>query len=303
MTVALYPAFERLSVVFGDRRALAATLLTLFGLLIVVGPVTWFGIDLVEVSKRLIAKLNSGELSIPRPSEAIKDWPLIGQQLFDYWTLASTNLRSALAPIFPQMRPLGEKLLEVASSAGIGSMKFLVSVVVMGFLFLPGPSLVAAGKDLAFKIDKARGVGFVELAGATIRAVSRGVIGISLLQAVVSGIGLSLTGVPGASVLTLIILVLGIVQIGPGIVAIPVVLWGWATMPIMPALALTVCMGTVSFMDGFLKPFFLGHGLTTPTLVTFVGVIGGILAHGIIGLFIGPIVLAVAWNSRGSVDT
>ena len=244
----------------------------------------------------MIARLNSGRLAIPRPMESIKDWPLIGPPLYDYWSLASTNIKSALLPLLPQLQPFGETLFETAGSAGIGTLKFLLSVIVMGFLFPPGRSLVATAENLAAKIDRAHGVGFVKLAGATIRAVSRGVIGISLLQAIVAGAGMSFAGVPGASLLTLAILVLGIVQIGPGVVALPVVIWAWTTQPPMSALALTLCMGAASLMDGFLKPFFLAHGLATPTIVTFIGVIGGILAHGLIGLFVGPIVVAVAWN-------
>jgi predicted PurR-regulated permease PerM len=210
--------------------------------------------------------------------------------------LASINARGALTPFLPQLQPLGEKLIEAVSSAGVGTVKFLMSVIVMGFLFLSAPTLVAAAESLALKIDKAHGVSFVELGGATIRAVSRGVIGISMLQSILAGLGMFLAGVPGASLLTLCILILGILQVGPALVSVPVVLWAWTTLPTASALALTACMTAISLSDGLLKPFFLSHGLTTPTIVTFVGVIGGILAHGIIGLFVGPIVVAVAWN-------
>jgi predicted PurR-regulated permease PerM len=182
--------------------------------------------------------------------------PIVGQQLYDFWALASTNARSALAPILPQLRPLGEKLIEAVSSAGVGTLKFLVSVLVMGFLFLYARSLVAIAENLAGKIDKAHGARFVDLAGATIRAVSRGVIGISLLQAVAVGIGMSLASVPGASVLTLLVLILGIVQIGPGLVTVPVAIWAWTQMPPASALGLTICLVAVSLADALVKPFF-----------------------------------------------
>jgi predicted PurR-regulated permease PerM len=296
MAVALYPAFEWLALMFGGRPRMAATTLTCLSLLLVVGPVTWLGIDLIEASTRIIDNASNGQLTVPPPVESVKEWPLVGQPLYDFWSLASTNARSALAPLLPQLRPLGEKLIEAVSSAGVGTLKFLVSVFVTGFLLLYATSLVAVADDLAGKIDKAHGVRFVALAGATIRAVSRGVIGISLLQAVVAGIGMSLVAVPGASVLTLLVLILGIVQIGPGLVTVPVAIWAWTAMPAAPALGLTICMAVVSLSDALVKPFFLSHGLTTPMIVTFIGVIGGILTHGIIGLFVGPIVVAVAWN-------
>lgn len=296
LTVALYPVFDWLAAVLGGRRGLAAALITILGLLVVIGPVTWLGLGLIDGLKALIDHLDSGRLSIPRPSETVRDWPLVGPQLYEYWTLASTNVRSALTYLLPQLKPVGEILLNAASNVGTWTLQFLVSVIIAGFLFSPGPHLVTATKTLALKIDSTHGERFVKLSGATIRAVSRGVIGMSLLQAVLGGIGMSLAGVPGASFLTLAILVLGIIQFGPLIIVAPLLVWSWITMAMGPALAFTACMATVIFLDSFLKPFVLARGLTTPMLVTLIGVIGGIIAHGIGGLFVGPVVLAVAWD-------
>jgi predicted PurR-regulated permease PerM len=294
LTVALYPVFNWLAAALGGRRRLAAALMTIAGLLVVIGPVAWLGLGLVDGLRALIERLGSGKL-IPPPSETIKDWPLVGQQLYDFWTLASTNLRDALAYLLPQLQVIGQFLLDTVSSAGMGMLTFLVSVIIAGFLFSPGPALVVGMKKITLRIDPMHGEEFVELAGATIRAVSRGVIGISLLQSVVGGIGMLLAGVPGASLLTLGILVLGLIQIGPFLIVAPLVVWSWLTMTTGPALAFTACMAVVSIMDQ-LKPFLLAHGLTTPKLVTFIGVIGGVLAYGIAGLFVGPVVLAVAWD-------
>jgi predicted PurR-regulated permease PerM len=296
MTVAIHPTYVQLAKALRGRHALAAVCLTVLGLLVVVGPVTWLGIDLVEFLGSAIPKLRSSHWLVPKPSESVKDWPILGPQIFDYWTLASANIRSALAPALPQLEPVGAKLLAMAGSAGLGTAEFLVSVVVMGFLLMHDSFLLSSMKTLALKIDRAHGEKYLATAGATIRAVSRGVIGISLLQAVVGGIGMSLAGVPGASLLTLAILILGIVQIGPGVVTTPVMVWAWLSMPPLGAAALTLCMGLVSLSDAFVKPFFLSRGLTTPTVVTFIGVIGGMLSHGIIGLFVGPIIVALAWN-------
>ena len=260
LTVALYPAFNWLAGVLGGRRGLAAALITILGLLVVLGPVTWLGLGLIDGLKTLVEQLELGKID-SAASETVKAWPLIGQQLYDFWTLASTNVRSALTNLLPQLQPLGEILLDTVSSVGTGMLKFLASVIIAGFLFSPGPLLVVATKRLALRIDATHGEKFVELAGATIRAVSRGVIGISILQAVVGGIGMSLAGVPGASLLTLAILVLGIIQIGPLLIVAPLVVWSWTTMTTGPALALTACMATVSFIDNFLKPFVLTRGL------------------------------------------
>jgi len=296
LTVALYPVFNWLTAALRGRPRLAALLITVAGLLIIVGPATWLAVGLVESLPGLTARIERGGLTIPPPWESVKDWPLIGQQAYDYWLLASSNIGGVVSSLLPQLKVVGEFLLGAASKAGAGTLVFLVSVVITGFLFTRGPNLLAATKTLARRVDPEYGETFVSLAGATIRAVSRGVIGISLLQAIIGGVGMSLAGVPFASVLTLGILLLGIVQIGPLVIIVPLAVWGWMELSTAAALAFTVCMAAVYVVEALGKPFVLAHGLTTPTLVIFIGVIGGILEHGIPGLFAGPIVLAVAWE-------
>jgi predicted PurR-regulated permease PerM len=295
LAVALYPIFDGLTAALRGRQRLAATLVTITGLLVVIGPVAWLGIGLIDGLENLIARLNSGKL-VPPPPDVVKDWPLVGPQLYDFWSLASTNLRSALASVLPALQPIGQFLLGTASNAGTWMLTFLVSVITAGFLFSSGPRLASATKTFALKLDSKRGEEFVKIAGATIRAVSRGVIGVSLLESVVGGIGVALAGVPFASLLAVGILVLGIIQVGPLIIVLPLIVWGWFSLTTAGALAFTACMAMVSAIDNLLKPFVLTRGLTTPTLVTLIGVIGGVLTYGVAGLFVGPVVLAVAWD-------
>ena len=138
LTVALYPVFDWLAGVLGGRRGLAAALITIFGLLVVIGPVTWMGLGLIDGLKTLIERLDSGKLSIPPPSETVRDWPLVGPQFYDFWTLASTNVRSALTYLLPQLRPLGEILLNAASNVGTWTLQFLVSVIIAGLIGIGG---------------------------------------------------------------------------------------------------------------------------------------------------------------------
>jgi predicted PurR-regulated permease PerM len=140
-----------------------------------------------------------------------------------------------------------------------------------------------------------RGKELVQLAGATIRSVSRGVIGIALLQAFLGGAGFLAAGVPAAGVLSFLALLLGILQIGPSVLFLPVVIWSWVAMEPMHALLFTVYIVPVSLIDNVLRPLLMARGLATPMPVIMVGVIGGMLAYGILGLFFGPVVLSVAW--------
>lgn len=198
--------------------------------------------------------------------------------------------------IAPQLNPVGQYMLGMARNAGDGTLKFLLSVILTGFVIASGAQFLAMIRALARRINPSSGDKFVDLAGATINAVSRGVMGVSLGQAVVGGIGIGLAKVPAASLLTMAILVLGIIQIGPLLVVAPVIFWAWTHLNTGPAIALTLCMLTVNYMDNVLKPMLLAHGLSTPMLVIFIGVIGGVIAHGLPGLFVGPVVLAVIWD-------
>jgi len=169
-------------------------------------------------------------------------------------------------------------------------------VIVAGFLFPAGPQLVTAARNMLAHIVPERSQDFVALAGATIRTVAQGVIGVAMLQALLAGIVLKIAGVPDAGVLAFAILVLAIVQIGSLPILLPVMIWVWTAKDVGAAVLITIVLVLVGISDNLLKPVLMGRGLSTPVLVIFIGVMGGTLAHGIVGLFIGPIILAVAWE-------
>lgn len=296
LTVALYPVFEWTSFRLGGRRRLAAALTTILSLLIVIGPAMWLAMGLVDSLRTISERLDFSTITIPPPPKSVKDWPVIGNPIYQFWDLASTNFRAALAKIMPQLKPLGSSLLRIGADTGLGIIKFLVSIIVAGFLFSPAPMLVDAIKRISHRLNSERGEEFVNQAGATIRAISRGVIGVSVLQAFLAGIGLIVAGAPQASLITFAVLIFAIVQIGPSIILIPVIIWSWTVMETSSALLFTMYMVPVNLLDNFLKPVVMGRGLKTPMLVILIGVIGGTLAYGIIGLFLGPIVLAVMWE-------
>jgi predicted PurR-regulated permease PerM len=296
LTVALYPIFEWMSRWLGGYRRLAAVLITILSLLVVIGPATWLALGLVDSLRVISERLDFSTLSIPPPSLTVKSWPLIGEPIYQFWDLAATNFKAALVKIIPQLKPLGSSLLRIGADTGLGIIKFLASIIVAGFLFLQAPVLVDAVKKFSRRLSSTRGEEFVNQAGATIRAVSRGVIGISVLQALLAGIGLMVADVPQASLITFGVLVLGIIQIGPSIIIIPVIIWVWMTMETTSALLFTAYMVPVNLLDNLLRPVVMGRGLKTPILVILIGVIGGTLAYGITGLFLGPIVLAVIWE-------
>jgi len=256
--------------------------------------VTWIVLSLITSLQALSHQFELGEMPL-LSSIAVKSWPLIGEQLHDLLELASTNFSGAFAKVAPQLRPLGSGLLSVAGTASTGILTFVASIIIAGFLFVPGPALVDGAKAFARRVITKRGDEFVELAGTTIRKVSRGVIGIALLQAALAGVGLLTAHVPAAGLITFLALLFGIIQVGPSILLVPLIIWSWFAMETTNALLFTAYMVPVSLVDNVLRPVIMGRGLATPMPIVFVGLLGGVIAYGVIGVFIGPIVLSVAW--------
>jgi predicted PurR-regulated permease PerM len=295
ITVALYPIFDWLSAKLYGHRALAAVAITVFTFFVMLGPVTWLALSLAETVRMLLARFGDGSLAIPPPSEALKAWPLIGEKIYEIWQLASTNLQALVLEAAPYLKPLGTSLLSAAGSVGINLLKFTVALVISGFLFIPGPALIHSIKNVLVRVAAGRGEEFVDLAGATIRNISRGIIGIAILQALLAGIGLLFAGVPAAGLFSFLVLLLGIVQIGPSFILVPLIIWSWFTMDATMAILFTLYMVPVNLLDNILRPL-VAKGLVTPMPVILIGVLGGTLVHGMIGLFVGPVVLSIAWQ-------
>jgi predicted PurR-regulated permease PerM len=330
LAAALYPAFDWISRRLGGRRRLAAILITILTLLIVIGPAVWLARDLFNLFQTL-SQFNWTSISLPSPVESVRRWPLIGDWLYQFWYRASTNLSDALilpppaesvkhwpligdwvyqywyhastslsddlAKAIPKaLQALGASLFRNAAGTGTETLKFLGAIIVAAYLLPFGPSIGRGAKNFSRHLVARRGEEFVNLAGVTIRTISLGVIGISAMQALLVGIGLIVARVQGTSLITSAVLICGIIQIGPSVVLIPLIIWSWTAMELMPAVLFTAYMIFVHLLSSVLKPVVMRRGLRTPMPITFVGVFGGALAYGISGLFLGPIVLAVSWE-------
>ena len=152
LAVALYPPYKWLSARLGGRPKYAAAIITIINLLIVVGPVTWLGYGVIDGLQDFARQLGAGTLAIPSPPDGVKEWPLVGSQIYQLWDHASTNLRTALKELAPHLKPLAGPVLAFAGSAGLGTLMFAASVVVSGFLFHYGPGLVTATKRIQARL-------------------------------------------------------------------------------------------------------------------------------------------------------
>jgi predicted PurR-regulated permease PerM len=296
IAVAVYPPYRKMETALGGRRAIAATVFTVLMLIVLIGPSVLLAGTLADSAQDLAAELSDGTLSIPAPPERVGTWPIIGPQLERFWRLASSNLGDALNQIRPQVAVFGRWLLETVAGLGLGLLQFVVSIVIAGVLLANADAGGRMARAIAVRLAGERGAAYAQLGQATVRSVARGILGVAVIQALLAGLGFLAAGVPAAGLLALICLLLSVVQIGPAIVLLGAVIYLFSTADTHVAVIFLFWSIFVALIDNVLKPILLGRGVNVPMLVIFVGAVGGLLASGIIGLFVGSIVLALSYT-------
>jgi len=234
---------------------------------------------------------------IPPPPEWISRAPLVGTRVAEYWREVAAG---GTAELFTRLKPFMEDaakwLAGAAGSVGLLTLEFLLTIVIAAIMYANGEAarqwLIRFGRRLAGE----RGENVVILAGQAIRAVALGVVVTALVQTVLVGLGLAVTGVPFAGILTAVVLLLCIAQIGPFIVLVGAVIWLYWSGDTLWGTVLLVWSIAVGPIDNILRPILIRRGADLPMLLIFAGVIGGLIAFGIVGLFVGPVVLAVTYT-------
>jgi predicted PurR-regulated permease PerM len=296
LAVAVHPLFVILCRRLHLRDGLAATVLSLVLLALLLVPVVLLATSAVDTLERYAGHLVKGEHVLPPPADSIRDWPLIGPWLHDLWSRAAEDVRPLLAGHVGQVASLGRWIGRAAAGGALEILQFAAAIIVAGVLLAYSDGLTDVVRGVAGRVADVRGRRFLDIAGSTIRNVSQGVIGIALLQSALLGIGMLVAGIPFAGALTFVCLVLAIVQVGPNIVMIPVIIWAWVSLPTLTAAIFTAYTVPLLLVDNILRPIVMARGLQTPMVVILAGVICGTLASGMIGLFIGPVVLAVFYE-------
>ncbi|MCR9089263.1 MAG: AI-2E family transporter [Rhodobacteraceae bacterium] len=296
LTVAVYPVYSGLSRLLGGRETLSAVLVTLLGLAIALGPVALLVGSAIEVAVLAKKRLAAGESLFPAPPEQLMNLPIVGEPLHSLWTQATAQVGPMLTQHGSTFLAASGSILDRIAHYGLDFLIIVASVVLMGLMFRPGPALALESRKFANRVFAPRGGYMIDLAGATVRNVSRGIVGVAILQGILAGLVLMAFGIKAAGLIALAGIFLSIIQVGPGLILTPTIIWAWTAMPPGKAALLTVILVPLMVVDDMLKPVFMGRGLKTPMLVILVGVLGGIAAHGLIGLFVGPVILAVFYE-------
>jgi len=282
----------------GHRRGVAVLVMTLVLLLVLIVPF-WLAINMVidnvDDIKGLIRRALT--LRLPPAPEWLARVPLVGARASDAWgKLASAGMPELAPKLDPYAGAVAQWFVSTAGSLGGMFIHFLLTTAIAAVMYARGEQGAATAIRFGRRLAGDRGEMAVRLAGQAIRGVALGVVVTAVAQSALGGIGLLVVGMPFAAVLTALMFILCLIQIGPGLVLAPAVFWMyysgdtiWATV----LLAFTVVAGT---MDGFLRPFLIRKGADLPLLLIFAGVIGGLVAFGILGIFVGPTLLATAYT-------
>jgi len=293
--MAFYPIHKKLSGLLGGRLKLASFIIVISVLIVVILPTALMIDSLFDEVKELKTNYDNGTLSIPPPNEKVKDWPVVGETLFNTWQTADTDMEKVVIKYREHLTSLGSKLAKGILSAAGGVVQILISLIIAGIILTFGGT---GDEILKFfrKIAGNRGDEFAEITMKTVGNVVKGIIGVALILAVLHGIAFMIAGVPYAGIWTLLIFVLAVLQIPLFFITLPVIIYLFTVKSMMGAIIWTIVLLVIGMSDNVLRPILLGKGAPVPMVVIFIGVIGGFIFSGFTGLFTGAIVLSVGYK-------
>jgi len=308
LAVTLYPLHQMMANKLGGKQGRAATLLILIATLLLGLPTVMMGGSAADFAVELHTSIQNGTLSVTPPSASVAEWPIVGEKLYALWSLAATDMPALLENLRPYMTDASKAGLSFVTGAAASIFQIIFALIIAGIMMAYGKS----GSETMLKIicrfsNPTKGLELHKLSTDTIRSVSMGVIGVALIQAIAVGSGFFWADIPAAGLLAIIVLVLGIAQIPGTVISLPVIAYIWwrggtDTENIMYSVYIIVA----GLVDAPLKPILLGRGVDAPMPVILLGALGGMIVAGIIGLFLGAVMLALAyvifmdWVNTGS---
>ncbi len=298
IVVSTWPLMLGIQARLGGKRGGAVTVMTVALLLALFAPLYWAVTTLLEQADRIGELVRSlPELRLPPPPPWVETLPLVGARAARRWqALAALAPDEQAARVAPYVRTGLGWFASKAGSFGSMVLHFLLTVVISAILFARGERAAEQVRRFFRRLAGERGDAIVTLSGKAIRAVALGIVVTAAVQTAIAGVGLVAAGAPFAGFLTAVVLVLCIAQIGPLLVMAPVVIWLFATGSAGRGAVLLVFTVVAGAIDNVLRPVLIRRGADLSLLLIFPGVIGGLLWLGIIGLFVGPVVLAVGAN-------
>ena len=296
LAVALAPLIAKLEKSLKMKRTLLVTLFTIFSVTALLLPTYLLSESVIDSSKELIVQLQDGSLTIPPPTQSVKEWPVVGEKLYAFWDASVSNLEGTLIKYKAEVAQYSQKI--AGSIMGtLGSIfGFVLSLIIAGVFLAKAEFGVTAYQSILHRVIGEDAVEWSILSAMTIRSVAQGVLGIAIIQATFALIGMLFIDVPFAWVWAFGVMFLTIIQLPALIILGPVIAYVFSYADPTPATIFAIYAVIVGASDGVLKPIFLGRGVDVPMLVILLGAIGGMMLSGLLGLFVGAVGLALAYK-------
>lgn len=299
LAVTMYPLHQRVAYRLGGRQGWASTLIVLAGAVLLVVPTGLLVGSLGDAAHEFIAGVQANTVQIPPPRPGVERFPIVGKEIHAFWSRAHSDLPALVKSMQPKVGELAIWALAAVAGIGGGILQFLAAFVVAGVIMAFGEGGARSSEAIFARIvSPERAPKFVALSTATIRAVAQGVIGVALIQALAVGVILLVAGIPLAGLLAIIVLVLGIAQLPALLVLLPVLLYIWMSgdYGTGSAIVYSAMLFAAGMLDNILKPLMLGRGVDAPMPVILLGALGGMAARGMVGLFLGAVLLALGYQ-------
>jgi len=298
IVVATWPVMLGLQARLRNKRGLAVAAMTVILLLVIVVPFLFAISTIMDNAENITGRIKSlGTVGVPQPPEWVEKIPLVGTKIADRWNQVAAIPPDELpAKVAPYARDIVAWFLSKAGSVGMMVVQFLLTVIISAIMYAGGEKAASGVLSFARRLAGLQGENVTVLAAKAIRSVALGIIVTALIQTAIGGLGLIISGVPAAPLLTAVVFILCLAQLGPILVMAPSVIWlYWKGDPLWGTVLLvfTIVAGGI---DNFIRPILIKKGADLPLIMIFAGVIGGLIAFGVIGLFIGPVVLAVTYT-------
>lgn len=295
LALAFYPLHQNLSNKMGGKPKLASFIIVISAVAIIFIP-AWLLIDsMIPEIKALKANFQPDLLKIPAPTEKVKDWPIIGNKVYDFWLSASNNLEQTILKYQDEIAAVGGKLVKGFLSSISGIIQIFLALIIASVMLVFG-GLGEQMRKFFRKIAGENGDEFADITKKTVANVVKGVLGVAFIVAALHGIIFLLAGIPYAGIWTLLAFILGVLQLPLLFITLPVIIYLFAVKTTTVAIIWTIVVLVAGLSDNFIKPLLLGKGAAVPMLVIFIGVIGGFIFSGFIGLFTGAIVMSLGYK-------
>ncbi|MDX2505396.1 MAG: AI-2E family transporter [Gammaproteobacteria bacterium] len=298
IAIGTYPIFLWLKNITGLSAGWTATIITFSMLFTLITPTVLISGALIENTQTLSEQIKNDKLEIPPPPEGVAGWPLIGEKLNTLWTHASQDPKAAFGRYNSELKAFAKWVLSTAAGASLNILIFIFSIIIAGIFLVSGKGVKDTFIGIFNRIAGGRGTELTELSLSTVNSVVTGILGIALIQTLLAGLGFIVMDIPAAGVLAFICLIMAIVQIDILLILIPISIFLFKDSDTSTGVAIAFLVWNigVGLLNNVLKPILLAKGVDAPMAIIFIGAIGGMMLSGIIGLFIGAVVMVLGYT-------